>query len=165
MKTYGEIGQDIGDLVTQKQAAYGDSFGKSGQVMRILYPDGIPTDKLDDALTVVRVLDKLFRIATDRDALGESPWKDIAGYALLSIRRLEWNKEGYIGPGKNPNKEVVLNARMERMREHLYKRHVEIGKNSTFCYECQSREDHKDGDPPQWQKNHKHDKDCILFVE
>lgn len=89
MATYSEIGLHIGALVAEKQAAYGDSFGKSGQVMAILYPQGIPPEKLDDALTVVRVLDKLFRIATDRDALGESPWRDIAGYALLSVKRQE----------------------------------------------------------------------------
>lgn len=90
--TYGMIGLSVGELVEKKQAAYGDSFGKSGQVMRILYPDGIPPGKLDDALTVVRVLDKLFRIATDRDALGESPWRDVAGYALLSVHRQECAK-------------------------------------------------------------------------
>jgi hypothetical protein len=87
--SYVEVAKSVGELVEQKQAAYGDSFGKSGEVMRILYPDGIPPGKLDDALTVVRVLDKLFRIATDRDALGESPWRDVMGYALLSVRRTE----------------------------------------------------------------------------
>jgi hypothetical protein len=89
MGAYQDIGQKIGETVERKQAAYGDSFGKSGDVMRILYPEGISRTQLDDALTVVRVLDKLFRVATDRDALGESPWRDIAGYALLSVRRLE----------------------------------------------------------------------------
>lgn len=84
---YEMIGADIGRLVTKKQAAYGDSFGKAGQIMAILYPAGIPPEKLDDALTIVRVIDKLFRIATDRDALGESPWRDVAGYALLEIRK------------------------------------------------------------------------------
>lgn len=87
--SYAKLGEAIGTLVESKQAAYGDSFGKSGSVMRILYPDGIKPEQLDDALTVVRVLDKLFRIATDRDALGESPWRDIAGYALLSVARIE----------------------------------------------------------------------------
>lgn len=87
--TYENLGRDIGKLVATKQEAYGDSFGKSGEVMRILYPDGITADKLDDALTVVRVLDKLFRIATDKDALGESPWRDIAGYSLLAVARSE----------------------------------------------------------------------------
>jgi hypothetical protein len=31
------------------------------------------------------VIDKLKRIATDRDALGENPWKDIMGYSLLAV--------------------------------------------------------------------------------
>lgn len=88
-KTYEQIGAGIGALVTEKQAAYGDSFGKSGDVMRLLYPEGISPEKLDDALTVVRVVDKLFRIATARDAFGESPWRDVAGYALLSVKRQE----------------------------------------------------------------------------
>lgn len=89
MSKYQELGQEIGALVDTKQKSYGDSFGKSGAVMRILYPNGISHDQLDDALTVVRVLDKLFRIATARDALGESPWRDLAGYSLLSVARVE----------------------------------------------------------------------------
>ena len=87
--TYGEIAAEIAETVVKKQAAYGDSFGKSGEVMRVLYPNGIPADQMDDALAVVRLVDKLFRVATDRDALGESPWRDIAGYALLAVERVE----------------------------------------------------------------------------
>lgn len=94
VSAWERIGAEVGRLVAEKQAAYGDSFGKAGAVMRILYPDGVPAEKLDDALTVVRVLDKLFRIATDRDALGESPWRDIAGYALLSVARAERGGRG-----------------------------------------------------------------------
>lgn len=86
---YQDLGRSIGELVEKKQAAYGDSFGKSGAVMRILYPDGISSEQMDDALTVVRVVDKLFRVATDRDALGESPWRDVAGYSLLAAMRVE----------------------------------------------------------------------------
>ena len=74
----------IAALVSEKQRAYGNSFGKSRDVIRILYPDGISREQYADALAVIRVIDKLFRIATDRDALGESPWQDIAGYALLA---------------------------------------------------------------------------------
>lgn len=88
-QTYQSIALEIAATVEKKQAAYGDAFGKSGEAMRILYPQGIPPEKMDDALAVVRVLDKLFRIATDRDALGESPWRDIAGYALLAVARTE----------------------------------------------------------------------------
>lgn len=91
-RPYAAIAADIAATVERKQAAYGDSFGRAGEVLAILYPNGIPLDKLDDALVVVRVVDKLFRIATDRDALGESPWSDIAGYALLAVRRVEQRK-------------------------------------------------------------------------
>ena len=84
---YEAMGGELGSLVDEKQKAYGDSFGKSGNMMRILYPEGIMPTQLDDALAMVRVLDKLFRIATNKDAFGENPWKDIAGYALLGMGR------------------------------------------------------------------------------
>ena len=89
MRDYEKIANEISNLIKEKQAAYGDSFGKSGDVMRSLYPDGINPRQLDDALTVVRVIDKLFRIANKKDAFGESPWRDIMGYALLAIERDE----------------------------------------------------------------------------
>ena len=87
MSKFAKLGAEIGELVDTKQAAYGDSFGKAGAVMRILYPNGISVDAIDDALAVVRIIDKLFRIATDKDALGESPYKDICGYGLLGAAR------------------------------------------------------------------------------
>lgn len=90
---YEKLGQQIGRLVEEKQTAYGDSFGKSGSVLRILYPQGIGPAQIDDALCIVRIVDKLFRIATDRDALGESPYRDIAGYALLGAFRAELEKQ------------------------------------------------------------------------
>lgn len=91
---YEALGTEIGQLVEMKQAAYGDSFGKAGQVLRILYPNGIAPEQLDDALAVVRIVDKLFRIATARDALGESPWRDVAGYGLLGAARAERERGG-----------------------------------------------------------------------
>lgn len=86
---YETLGAEIGRLVQAKQAAYGDAHGRAGAVLRVLYPEGIRPDQMDDALAVVRVVDKLFRIATARDALGESPWRDIAGYGLLGATRVE----------------------------------------------------------------------------
>ena len=84
---YLELGASIGVTVDEKQKAYGDSFGRSGDVMRILYPDGISPEQYDDALAITRIIDKLFRIATDKDAFGESPYRDIAGYGILGAAR------------------------------------------------------------------------------
>lgn len=80
------MGQELGALVDEKQKAYGDSVGKADKIIRILYPGGIGPADISGVLLVVRILDKLSRIATDRDALGEEPWKDIAGYGLLGMK-------------------------------------------------------------------------------
>jgi hypothetical protein len=82
---YVQIGREIGELVERKNAAYGDSFARSGGVLRILYPDGVSPDRYDEMLAVVRILDKLFRVANEPDAFGESPFGDIAGYGILGV--------------------------------------------------------------------------------
>ena len=85
---YSQRGKEIGELVERKNQAYGDSFAKSGEILRILYPNGMEPDQYDDVLAIARIIDKLFRIATDRDALGERPYEDIAGYSLLRDAQL-----------------------------------------------------------------------------
>ena len=83
---YEEIGGAVGRLVDTKQKAYGQSFDHAGAMLKILYPRGVRPEQYDDLLAIVRILDKFFRIATKKDALGENPWSDIAGYGLLMNR-------------------------------------------------------------------------------
>jgi len=85
MADYHKIGSEVGALVKEKNEAYGDSFGRAQEVLSALYPMGIQPEQYQDMLAVVRVIDKLFRIATKKDAFGESPWNDICGYAILGI--------------------------------------------------------------------------------
>lgn len=47
--------------------------------------DGIAPEQYGDALLIVRVFDKLMRVATAKDALGENPWRDVAGYGLCGV--------------------------------------------------------------------------------
>lgn len=80
---YERIALSIGQLVDEKNKAYGDAFNKSSEFLKVLYPNGVSPDQYGDMLAIVRVFDKLMRIATDKDALGENPWRDIAGYGVL----------------------------------------------------------------------------------
>lgn len=80
---YEQLGISIGKLVDEKQIAYGNSYGKAGEFLKLLYPDGIKVEQYQDMLGLVRIFDKQMRIATNKDALGENPFKDIAGYGLL----------------------------------------------------------------------------------
>lgn len=83
MTNHEEIGRSIGALVAEKNAAYGDSFKNSGEIMKFLFPKGIPPEKYQISLALVRILDKIFRIATNPGYNNEDPWKDIAGYCIL----------------------------------------------------------------------------------
>lgn len=80
---YAWTARDIGDLVERKNAAYGSSFSKSGEFLRLLYPDGLKPEQYKDALLLVRIFDKQMRVATAKEALAESPYADIAGYGIL----------------------------------------------------------------------------------
>lgn len=89
---YEQIGRELGRLVDEKNRAYGDSFRHAPEILRHLWPEGIRPEQYRDLLAVVRIVDKMKRIATDRDAFGENPWRDIGGYALLML--LDVVKEG-----------------------------------------------------------------------
>jgi hypothetical protein len=83
---YEQAAQEIALLVTRKQKEYGNSFGNADKIMKVLYPTGISLDQMKDALVVVRIVDKLFRIANG-DQGSESAFSDINGYSLLAIVR------------------------------------------------------------------------------
>lgn len=85
--TYVETGAEIGELVERKNVAYGDSFNQSGEILKILYPNGVKPGEYKTLLAVTRILDKLFRIATNPEAFGENPWIDIAGYSILMVKQ------------------------------------------------------------------------------
>jgi len=85
VKSYERIGKEIGELVQEKNEAYGDSFGQACKILEVLYPTGIKPSQYRDALAITRVIDKLFRLANKKDAFGESPWRDICGSAILGV--------------------------------------------------------------------------------
>ncbi len=85
MNRYTQEAINLAELITKKQIAYGDSFGQSKRIIEVLYPKGIAPEQYQDALAIIRIIDKLFRIANKKFAFDEDPWQDIAGYALLSF--------------------------------------------------------------------------------
>ena len=93
-KSYKEIAVEVADLVETKQAQYGNAFGKSEEILRVLYPNGVSPENYTSLLTVTRILDKLFRVATQDASDTEDPWRDICGYALLSLKNKERGRNG-----------------------------------------------------------------------
>ena len=81
---YKAFSEDLARLLADKQIAYGNSFGRSCAVLAELFPNGITVEQYGDLLTITRIIDKLFRVANQKHYGGESPYKDIAGYAILA---------------------------------------------------------------------------------
>lgn len=94
MKKYQELANTIGALVDQKNEAYGNSFDQAGEFLKMLYPQGVSPENYNDMLCIVRMFDKLKRIATKKDAFGEDPFADIVGYGLLAVHRNKQPKCG-----------------------------------------------------------------------
>lgn len=84
-KRFKEIGNEMGELVGEKNAAYGDSFAKTADFLKLLYPNGVKPEQYGDMLCQARIFDKQMRIATKKDAFGESPYRDIVGYGILGV--------------------------------------------------------------------------------
>jgi hypothetical protein len=86
-KPFSQLGDELGQLVDEKQRQYGDAVTRVSAMLSVLYPTGVPLRAVHDALLIVRVCDKLCRISQrgsdGKDLGGESPWQDIAGYGLL----------------------------------------------------------------------------------
>lgn len=88
---YADLGKEIGELVDQKNAAYGSAFDTVGEFLKLMYPTGILPEQYVDSLAIVRIFDKLKRIAsiknnTTKEQLVDA-YSDIAGYGLLGLRR------------------------------------------------------------------------------
>jgi len=88
-KTFRDLGIEVGELVAEKQRQYGNAFGESYHILKVLYPNGIAVNQYEDVLCIIRIIDKLFRIATNSTNLEESPYRDIAGYGLLGYKYFE----------------------------------------------------------------------------
>ena len=88
-KSFTELATGIGKLVEEKNKAYGSAFDKAGDFLRLLYPDGIKPDQYKDMLCIIRVFDKLMRIATSYEGTEEKKveaYSDMGGYSILGLR-------------------------------------------------------------------------------
>jgi hypothetical protein len=84
---FKKITDDLAQILSIKDEAYGNAFDKTTHILSLLYPNGIKVEQYKDLHVIIRMLDKISRIARDNDPLGESPYMDIAGYSILSLAR------------------------------------------------------------------------------
>lgn len=120
---FEKFASEIGKVVDLKNKAYGNSFAEAGEFLKILYPNGIPVEAYNDALTLTRIFDKLKRIATNNDPFGEDPFFDIAGYAILGAynnkKLKEERKQRLQAAAEQLQKQADVDAAKKRIDQHL----------------------------------------------
>jgi len=86
------IARDVASMVKEKNRGYGNAFQKVSHILSILFPNGIPTNKYHDVAILIRVLDKICRIATANDkGARKDAWLDLTGYGLLRLSEGDLN--------------------------------------------------------------------------
>ena len=83
-----DIASELAEMLSDKNRKYGDSYARMAHVLPMFYPDGVPGNHLLDAVFILRIIDKLMRIASAQSDDEEDPVKDIAGYAILRMREM-----------------------------------------------------------------------------
>jgi len=86
MEMFLDEGEKLAILLAKKHIQYGESYKRSGDILKLLYPDGIKPEQYGDMLAVTRIIDKLFRIAVGKSDDVEN-WRDVAGYGLIMKMR------------------------------------------------------------------------------
>lgn len=81
---YESAGQALGLLIDEKRRQYGGgALERAAAVMTLLYPDGIQPEHYCDAMSLMRVVEKLCRVAGGNQG-DEDAWIDIAGHGLVA---------------------------------------------------------------------------------
>lgn len=98
-KSFQDIANEIGQFTDMKNDAYGSSVDATYEVLKVLlnkYKNNdstytIPESLLKHILLQVRMIDKINRIFNnpEGDKLGESAYRDLAGYSLIGVRMTE----------------------------------------------------------------------------
>lgn len=84
---FAEIAEQLGKLVIEKNEAYGSAYALCATFLELLFPQGVHPTRYTDMLLLVRMFDKQMRIARRKDAFGESPYRDLAGYSVLGVHK------------------------------------------------------------------------------
>lgn len=84
------VSEEVFTTVIKKNVSYGNSTAKAAKLMKELYSPHICSFQYPDVHFVVRILDKLSRIASGNIEKEQTydAWVDIAGYAMLAASEL-----------------------------------------------------------------------------
>lgn len=82
---FENVAKQIVDSVKAAERETGNCFTKSTEVIRILFPAGIPPGKEQEVASMLRIIDKMFRIANNPGSTA-TEWQVLSAYALNAVK-------------------------------------------------------------------------------
>ena len=73
---FKKITDDLAQILSIKDEAYGNAFDKTTQSLSLLYPNGIKVEQYKDLHVIIRMLDKISRIARGIPVGGDIEYAD-----------------------------------------------------------------------------------------
>lgn len=94
MGKFEEIGRSRGKLLDSKQKQYGsEAIPAVEEMMKILFPQGIPSEKIGESILISRILEKLCRITFGDGSGDEDAFADIQGYGMIGSAEGKFKEE------------------------------------------------------------------------
>lgn len=83
-KDFFDVGEKLVTKVAQKNNDYGSAFEQIEEILKVLYPNGVPVHQYGNMSLLVRMLDKVCRLANEREKFyNEDSWDDLIGYCFV----------------------------------------------------------------------------------
>jgi len=88
---FEKLGQEAGAMVERRHAKHGDTYARAGSAMRLLFPKGIPSEQMNNALFLSRIWDQMVKASQDEGT--ESPYNEILLLSLEALRHDDQRRE------------------------------------------------------------------------
>lgn len=75
---------EVAEKVRKKNEDYGNCLLKVSEILKVLYPKGIPPHDYGKVSLLIRMFDKISRICNEKPLnFNEDSWDDLIGYSLI----------------------------------------------------------------------------------
>jgi len=86
---YEKLGNDIKPIVEKLESDYGHSLGETKEILKMMYPNGVNQEQLGDVVSIVRMLDEMFKVARIDGAVSDENrdevWKEMIAKAFATV--------------------------------------------------------------------------------
>jgi len=83
---FENVAKQIVETVKVSNKETGNCFTETTKVIKLLFPNGIPSGKEQEAAALLRIIDKMFKIVNNPGSNTLKDWQGLSAYALNAVK-------------------------------------------------------------------------------